>query len=163
VRHITPILLTVAVSCAGGLDLPCAAENVFRIVFQADGWQIPQDLAGCPSTTLGQAEVSGTALKLLELDRSCISRKDVVEQMFRSNGKLRIDSRPFRIVAATRYERHGSTVMLRVELAPVAIGDPGGVVGAVLRFYYVVSVRGGPFDLRFEQFGEPDLPDWAKN
>jgi len=163
VRHITPILLAVAVSCAGGLDLPCAAEDVFRTVFKADGWQIPQDVAGCPSTVRGQAEVSGTALKLSELDRSCVSRKDVVEQMFRSNGTLRIDSRPFRIVAATRYERHGSTVMLRVELAPVAIGDPGGVTGAVLRFYYVVSARGGPFDLRVEQFREPDVPDWAKD
>jgi len=93
VRHIAPILLTVAVSCAGGLDLPCAAENAFRIVFKADGWQSPQDIAGCPSTALGQAEVSGTALELSELDRSCISRKDAVEQMFRSNGKLRNDSR----------------------------------------------------------------------
>lgn len=54
-RHIAPILLIAAVSCAGGLDLPCAAEHVFRVVFKADGWQIPQDIAGCPSTARGQA------------------------------------------------------------------------------------------------------------
>ena len=162
-RHIIRLLLVLAAACGVGLGPSCAAGEVFRRVFKADGWQVPLSVAGCASMAVRQAEVSGTALEVSTLDKSCISRRDLVEQTFRSDGTLTIDSRLFRIVDATRYDRHGTTVMFRVDLAPVPTTGLGGLTAAVLRFYYVASMPGGGFDLRIEQFGEPELPDWAKH